>query len=165
MFGFGAFVIGAVVQEFCRGAAARRAMTHEPPPVALVQLVRRNRRRYGGYIVHAGLAVLLIGVAASSSFQHSQRRHAGARARASIVDGYTITYVRPTGSRRPPQKISFGAVLDVTKGGKHVTTLHDDARLLSVAGPDARDHRPLLQRRAGQQRSASSRDHRRTSGR
>ena len=80
MFGLGAFVITTVAQEIWRGVSARRAMTHDPVPIALVQLIRRNRRRYGGYIVHAGLAVLLIGVAASSSFQHSQRRHACARA-------------------------------------------------------------------------------------
>ncbi|TML95188.1 MAG: heme lyase CcmF/NrfE family subunit, partial [Actinobacteria bacterium] len=72
MFTLGTFVIATVVQEIVRGAGARRAMTRESPPLALVQLIRRNRRRYGGYIVHAGLAVLLIGVAASSSFQHSR---------------------------------------------------------------------------------------------
>ncbi len=41
------------------------------PPRALLALVRRNRRRYGGYIVHLGIAVLFVGVAASSSFQHA----------------------------------------------------------------------------------------------
>ena len=37
---------------------ARRAMAHEPPLAAAVQLVRRNRRRWGGYLVHLGIAVL-----------------------------------------------------------------------------------------------------------
>jgi cytochrome c-type biogenesis protein CcmF len=122
MFALGAFVVASVVQEFWRGVGARRAMTHDPPPVALVQLVRRNRRRYGGYIVHAGLAVLLVGVAASSSFQHSHDvlLKPGQSAK---VDGYTIRYVRPTESATA-QKLAFGAVLDVSKGGKHVTTLH-----------------------------------------
>jgi len=63
MFGLGAFVLATVVQEIWRGVGARRAMTKDPVPVALFQLIRRNRRRYGGYTVHAGLAVLLIGVA------------------------------------------------------------------------------------------------------
>ena len=40
-------------------------------PLALAALVRRNRRRYGGYVVHLGIAVLFVGVAASSSFQHA----------------------------------------------------------------------------------------------
>jgi cytochrome c-type biogenesis protein CcmF len=114
-------VLCAVVQEFWRGVEARRAITHDAAPVALVQLVRRNRRRYGGYLVHAGLAVLLIGVAASSSFQHSSDvlLKPGQQVK---VDGYSIRYVRPTASASA-QKLSFGAVLNVSKGGKHVTTL------------------------------------------
>jgi cytochrome c-type biogenesis protein CcmF len=96
-------------------------MTHEAAPIALVSLVRRNRRRYGGYTVHAGLAVLLIGVAASSSFQHS--RYATLKpGQTASVDGYNIRYVRPTATPSA-QKIAFGAVLDVSKGAHHVTTL------------------------------------------
>ena len=121
MFALAGFVLTSVMQELWRGVAARRAMIHDPVPLALVQLIRRNRRRYGGYTVHAGLAVLLVGVAASSSFQHSddvilspgQKAH---------VDGYTIRYVRPV-ETVSSQKIGFGAVLDVTKGAKHVTTV------------------------------------------
>jgi cytochrome c-type biogenesis protein CcmF len=121
MFALAGFVLASVLQEMWRGTAARRSMTHDAVPVAFVGLVRRNRRRYGGYIVHAGLVVLLVGVAASSSFQHStdvllspgQSTH---------VDGYTVRYVRPVESVSA-QKISFGAVLDWTKGGKQVTTV------------------------------------------
>jgi cytochrome c-type biogenesis protein CcmF len=121
MFGLGAFVLATVVQEVWRGVSARRSMTKDSVPVALVQLIRRNRRRYGGYTVHAGLAVLLIGVAASSSFQHSQNVIIKPGQSAS-VDGYKVTYVRPTASATA-QKISFGAVLNVTKNGHHVSTL------------------------------------------
>ncbi len=122
MFALAGFVLASVVQELWRGTAARRALTHDPLPLALVGLVRRNRRRYGGYIVHAGLAVLLVGVAASSSFQHSQDVLLSPGQKAS-VDGYTIRYVRPT-EAVSSQKISFGAVLDVSKAGKHVTTVN-----------------------------------------
>src|SRR5947209_7559706 len=121
MFGLGAFVVAAVAQEFWRGAGARRATSQQSPPAALLGLVRRNRRRYGGYIAHAGLAVLLVGVAASSSFQHSRDVTLAPGQRATI-DGYLVRYVRPTMSASA-QKISFGAVLDVSKGGRHVTTL------------------------------------------
>src|SRR5436305_13890943 len=96
-------------------------MTGDPPPLAFVQLIRRNRRRYGGYIAHAGLAVLLVGVAASSSFQHSHDVLLSPGQRVS-VDGYSIRYVKPVAAASP-QKISFGAVLDVSKHGRHVTTL------------------------------------------
>ena len=122
MFGFGAFVIGTVVQEFYRGTAARRAMTRDPWPVALVALVRRNRRRYGGYFAHLGFAVMLIGIAASSSFQHS--RNATLRPGQSVSnDGYLFRYVRPTVAVGA-ERISFGAIIDVTKHGGQVTRLH-----------------------------------------
>jgi cytochrome c-type biogenesis protein CcmF len=130
MFCCAAFVLGSVGQEFFRGARARRAMAGGAPPAALLALVRRNRRRYGGYVVHVGIAVLFVGVAASSSFQHAveQRLEPGSSAR---VGAYTVRYVRPTAAITPKNDtahtgstLDVGAVLDVSKGGRHVATLH-----------------------------------------
>jgi cytochrome c-type biogenesis protein CcmF len=121
MFSCGSFVIAAVGQEFWRGTRARHAMAGERAPVAVLALVRRNRRRYGGYIVHAGLAVALIGVAASTSFQHS--RYATLRpGQSTKIDGYAVRYVKPT-IAATSAKLSLGAVLSVSKGSRHVTTL------------------------------------------
>jgi cytochrome c-type biogenesis protein CcmF len=121
MFSCGAFVIAAVGQEFWRGTRARHAMSGERAPRALLALVRRNRRRYGGYIVHAGVAVALIGVAASTSLQHS--RYATLRpGQSTKIDGYTVRYVKPT-IAATSAKLSLGAVLSVSKGSHHVTTL------------------------------------------
>jgi cytochrome c-type biogenesis protein CcmF len=71
--------------------------------------------------VHAGFAVLLLGVAISSSFQHAKdvTLRPGQTAR---VDGFDIHYTRAT-ARASSEKISLGAVLDVSKGGKHLSTL------------------------------------------
>ncbi len=123
MFVLAAFVIAVVFQEFWRGASARSAVSSEPRRVAAVKLVGRNRRRYGGYIVHAGIAVLFIGVAASSAFAHQRDVRLGVGQTAK-VGGYTIKYVKPTsgivsdraGTGAP---ITVGAVLDVRKGSKH----------------------------------------------
>jgi cytochrome c-type biogenesis protein CcmF len=116
-----AFVLASVGQELWRGMRARQASAGEAAPVALTGVVRRNRRRYGGYVVHAGFAVLLLGVAISSSFHHAQdvTLRPGQSAR---VDGFDIRYERAT-SRAEAEKISLGAVLDVSKDGKHVATL------------------------------------------
>ena len=127
MFVFGAFVIGTIVQEFFRGTRARTKMAAEPPPLALVRLVRRNRRRYGGYTVHFGVAVALIGIAASTSFQHARRADL-TPGRSVKVDGYTFKYVRPTSSASS-QKLTFGAVISVYRGSSHVTTVHTTAGL------------------------------------
>ena len=45
-------------QEFVKGVGARRRMHGEAVPVAFVRLIARNRRRYGGYIVHFGVVVM-----------------------------------------------------------------------------------------------------------
>ena len=129
MFCCAAFVLGSIGQEFFRGARARRAMAGEPAPLALLALVRRNRRRYGGYIVHIGIAVLFVGVAASSSFQHTSELSLSP-GQSTRVGAYTVRYVRPTATLTPKydaahtgSTLSLGAVLDVTKNGAHVATL------------------------------------------
>ncbi len=60
------FVLATVYSEYSKGTQARRLMMNERSPRALFQLVRRNKRRYGGYIVHTGVALMFIGIAASS---------------------------------------------------------------------------------------------------
>jgi cytochrome c-type biogenesis protein CcmF len=123
MFCLVAFVITAVGQELVRGTAARRTMSGESWPRALARLTGRNRRRYGGYLVHAGIAVLFLGVAASSAFV--EQRDVRLRPGDSFsVDGYDVTYRQATaklggdrsGTGAP---ISFGAILDVRKAGRH----------------------------------------------
>jgi cytochrome c-type biogenesis protein CcmF len=52
------FVATTILQEFYKGVGARQRMHGESIPVAFVRLVARNRRRYGGYIVHAGVVIL-----------------------------------------------------------------------------------------------------------
>ncbi|HEY4896212.1 MAG TPA: cytochrome c-type biogenesis CcmF C-terminal domain-containing protein [Solirubrobacteraceae bacterium] len=130
MFCCAAFVFGSIGQEFFRGVRARRAMAGEGVPRALLSLVRRNRRRYGGYVVHLGIAVLFIGVAASSSFQHASELGLSP-GQSTRVGSYTVRYVRPTATITPRydaahtgSTLSLGALLDVSKGGRHVATLN-----------------------------------------
>ncbi len=54
--------------EFYRGVKARRKMTGENPLVALYRLMIRNRRRYGGYIVHFGIAFIAMGIIGSQNY-------------------------------------------------------------------------------------------------
>jgi len=116
LFVFAAFALVGIGQEFWRGAAARRGLVGGSMPAALAGLVSRNRRRYGGYVVHVGVAVLLIGIAASSSFQ-TNRDVELRPGESATIDGRTVTYVRPTAAV-DPDKFTFGAVLAVRDGGK-----------------------------------------------
>jgi len=130
MFVVGGFVVFSVGQEFWRGVGARRAMTNENPAAALLSLVARNRRRYGGYLVHVGMAVLFIGVAASTAFRDARdvQMNPGETAR---VGDYEFRYVNATSRAQFTnagnlEKISLGAVVEVRKDGKKVTTLRPD---------------------------------------
>jgi cytochrome c-type biogenesis protein CcmF len=139
MFVLAGFVIGGVGQELVRGVRARRVMAREPVPLALVSLVRRNRRRYGGYLVHTGMAVLFVGIAASSSFA-DERDVELVPGQSAAVGGYTVQYVEPTSklvaaSNGRLERIDFGAVLRVTRGGGEPTILRTQRSFFPSAAP------------------------------
>jgi cytochrome c-type biogenesis protein CcmF len=131
LFVFAAFALTGLAQEFWRGAAARRSLRGGSIPAALIGVVSRNRRRYGGYIVHIGVAVLLIGVAASSSFQ-TKRDARLAPGESAVVDGRTVTYERPTVSF-DGNAFTFGAVVGVEQGAERFT-LHPSRRYFRPTG-------------------------------
>jgi cytochrome c-type biogenesis protein CcmF len=58
-----AFVLATIVQEFIRGAQVRRGATGTDILTAMIGLVGRSRRRYGGYIVHVGIVLIFLGFA------------------------------------------------------------------------------------------------------
>ncbi len=80
--------------------------------------------------MHLGIAVLFVGVAASSSFQHVSELGLSP-GQSTRVGSYTVRYVRPTATITPRydpthtgSTANFGAVLRVSKGGRYVTTLY-----------------------------------------
>jgi cytochrome c-type biogenesis protein CcmF len=88
---FSAFVIASIVLEFARGTQARRALGGASWPRALSELVGRNRRRYGGYVVHAAIVLLAIGVAGSSVYQ-TTREAKLSPGQTMKAAGYTLAY-------------------------------------------------------------------------
>lgn len=68
-YGAAAFVLSTLGMEFYRGIVARRRQYSEKPPLAVFNLVAKNRRRYGGYIVHVGVVLAAIGIAGSTFYQ------------------------------------------------------------------------------------------------
>jgi len=65
-FGLCGFVITSVVQEFARGTAIRRRNTGQGVGSALIGMVLRGKRRYGGYLVHIGITLMFFGWAGSA---------------------------------------------------------------------------------------------------
>jgi len=119
---FAAFAAASIVLEFQRGTAARRSIAGESRLRAFTMLVSRNRRRYGGYIVHAAVVLLAIGIAGSSAYQ-TIRERALARGQSMEVAGYTLTYTG-LATRQLANAQAVRATVDVSRGGSHVATLH-----------------------------------------
>ncbi len=115
------FAMTVAIREFYSGARARQALAGGSFGAALGRMVGRNRRRYGGYLVHIGIAVLMIGVAVSSAFDNATERTIRPGETIS-AGGYDFLYVRPTADAQN-ERLAFGAVLDVSKDGKKVATL------------------------------------------
>jgi cytochrome c-type biogenesis protein CcmF len=63
------FILSVTIYEFWRGALARRKTSGESFIVALIHLVSRNRRRYGGYIIHLGVVLMAVGIIGIEIFQ------------------------------------------------------------------------------------------------
>jgi cytochrome c-type biogenesis protein CcmF len=127
---FSAFVLATIALEFTRGTRARRALTGEPVPTAFGRLIGRNRRRYGGYVVHAAIVLLAIGVAGSSAYD-SVTEGKLTRGQSLSVGGYTLTY-RSLGERDGPNATEVRAVLGVRRGGKDLGTIEAGKNAYSV---------------------------------
>jgi cytochrome c-type biogenesis protein CcmF len=111
---FGAFVMATIVQEFWRGTKARMASKGEGPVRALVGLVSRNRRRYGGYIVHIGVLLVFAGIAGALFVTEKTVRLAPGET--TTVGSFGIE-LRETDLERGPNYVATVANLTVTEGG------------------------------------------------
>src|SRR4051795_8321175 len=106
---FSAFVLATIGLEFVRGTRATGSFT---------RLVSRNRRRYGGYIVHAAIVLLALGIAGSSAYGSSTERKLSP-GQSLRVSGYTLTY-RSLAQHRTPNHVAVRAAVDISRGGHFV---------------------------------------------
>lgn len=121
------FLAASILSEFGRGTLARRVMTGENWGRALVSLVQRNRRRYGGYIVHLGIVLMAVGITGSSFFKTETEAHLAPGESATVKD-YTLRfeglYDYPTESH-----YVLAGVLTVYQGGRLLGTLSPEKNL------------------------------------
>ena len=127
---FATFVGASIVLEFVRGTRARHSLGDESWPGAFASLIGRNRRRYGGYVVHAAVLLLAIGVAGSSAYQ-TVREQKLTPGQSMTVDGRTLTY-RGLQRLQGANAQEFRAVVDVSIGGSQVTTLRPGKNVYPV---------------------------------
>lgn len=119
-FTIGAFVVGAIVQEFIRGTGARHRLHGENPALAFVRLVGRNRRRYGGYIVHIGIVIYFVafaGQAFKTEIEASLKPGESVDLRSPYGHTYTFTHLGVSQYEALNRFVS-AASLEITRDGK-----------------------------------------------
>jgi cytochrome c-type biogenesis protein CcmF len=118
---FSAFVAATIVLEFARGTRARKALGATSWRGAFTSLVARNRRRYGGYVVHASIVLLAVGIAGSSAFD-SVAEAKLERGQSMEIGDYTLVY-RSLDERQVSNATEIRATLGVTRGDRDLGTL------------------------------------------
>ena len=120
-YSFSAFVLGTIALEFVRGTRARRALAGGSWPRAFSDLIARNRRRYGGYVVHAAIVLLAIGIAGSSAYDTVDEARL-AQGQTIAAGDYRLTY-RSLEERAGANATELRAVLDVSRNGDDLGTV------------------------------------------
>lgn len=110
------FVAASITQEYVRGVRARRQATGEALPLALVNLVRRNGRRYGGYIVHIGMLLIALGIIGNEFYQSEGQANLR-RGESITVANYTLTY-NGLEMAQGPNYTEFIARMDLARNGQ-----------------------------------------------
>jgi cytochrome c-type biogenesis protein CcmF len=118
---FSVFVLASIVLEFARGTSARKALGSDSWTGAFASLVARNRRRYGGYVVHASVVLLAIGITGSSVYETV--REARLRPGESMTVAGNRLLFRGFETRRAANHRAIRANVDVYRGDKYLGRL------------------------------------------
>ena len=129
-FALGAFVLTTIAVEFWKGTRARARIEGENAMVALSHMVQRNRRRYGGYIVHVGLVIAFMGFAGKAFYVERQAAlRPGESLEISSPFGYTyrLTY-QDLSWYTATNMTKLIASVRVEKEGERIATLTAEKR-------------------------------------
>jgi cytochrome c-type biogenesis protein CcmF len=124
-------VLTAILSEFLRGAGVIARQTQRNLLVATWLLTRRNTRRYGGYIVHIGVVIIVIGLA-GSAFNRSVESELALHDKISIGP-YTLECMGFTQDSNLNYNSDY-ALLDVYRGGKKQFQMSPEKRIYLVSG-------------------------------
>ncbi len=119
-----ALVILVTLYEYWRGGYARQRTQGENIFTSLWHLTGRNRRRYGGYIIHISMMLMAIGILGIESFQTSTQGRIGVGQSLNLAN-YTIKYKELASWDDQPKGVNFTrAIVDVYSNGIYIGQLH-----------------------------------------
>jgi cytochrome c-type biogenesis protein CcmF len=130
-FCLGTLVITTVGSEFIRGGIVWKNKLQTNLLAGIYQLTRRNMRRYGGYIVHFGVVLVVIGLA-GAAFNQDKEQEIGKGDKVKI-GSYTVVGQEYTDDDNANYS-SQAALLDVYKDGKFLTQLNPEERFFKASG-------------------------------
>lgn len=110
------FSIAATLWDVIKGVATRKRITGENVLLAAGRLITRNRRRYGGYIIHLGLLMLIVGVIGSNGYETEVVKTLKFGETVKVED-YTLTYQNLAERKQEKNDVVYADLL-VSKGDK-----------------------------------------------
>jgi len=125
-----AFVVATIVQEFWRGTTARHRLHGENYVLAFARLVGRNRRRYGGYVVHLGIVTYFVafsGLAFKREMEASLKPGQSTSMRSPYGHTYTFTHVGVSQYERLNRFVTAASV-EVSRDGKPLGVMSAEKR-------------------------------------
>ena len=126
-----ALVIFTVISEFVRGGHVIAGKSGQSLAGAMMTLWHRNTRRYGGYIVHFGVALVVIGIL-GTPFNKEVEKEMGFGDKATLGP-YTLICQSYTQDDNPNYGNEW-AIINVFRGGKQVTTMYPERRFYKASG-------------------------------
>ncbi|UCC27101.1 MAG: heme lyase CcmF/NrfE family subunit [Gemmatimonadales bacterium] len=133
-FGLSAFVLYIIVVEFWKGTKARARIEGEGFAAAFYHLVSRNRRRWGGYIVHVGVVLIFAAFAAEPYYvevQQTMQPGEVTELESPLGGTYRLTYESTSSNvRDPDQNLAWQAValVMVERNGKTIGPMRTEKR-------------------------------------
>ncbi len=124
------FVTAGIVQEFVRGVGARHRLHGENHVTAFLRLIGRNRRRYGGYIVHVGIVFYFlgfVGMAFKSEVEASLKPGETATLRSAYGHEYSFTHLGIS-QYEALNRFVTAASVEVQRDGQRVGVVRSEKR-------------------------------------
>jgi cytochrome c-type biogenesis protein CcmF len=117
------FAISAILTEFYRGVQARHASRGEDVFTALINLIRRNHRRYGGYIIHLSVVLIALGFIGDAFFKQ-ETQGTVSQGEVLSVGSYQLQYKELLGYPGSDGRDVVEAVTSLSKDGKVIRELN-----------------------------------------
>ena len=127
------FVLTTIVMEFYRGTKTRARIMRTNYLTALWNLIMRNKRRYGGYIIHLGVVMIFVGITGSSAFQQEQEAVMAPGEMLQIGD-YTVRY-RGLENHSTDHAEIVAAAMEIEKDGISLGVMYPSKQLFKNQNP------------------------------